>query len=243
MSSNRPKVIGAGLQTMNTNRRKQPKVRRQQTSMPGKTLSLRATAQVFYKYNNEDGEEEAVSPQYDFDRLTCNSKSMSASWAETIELVCETNRRHHLSIVVRCDDDKMGRLFEVELHAHKFVKDNADGSIIFRESKKYKTPEENRVPEISARWYSGILGMTVQAKGNVTGKGAVPELSDSGGGSSTKVAPTGDPSAPLILSFTLKSLMQAPQAASDDPAEMKAAKKKAAAQRRQVCFALLTILM
>ena len=60
--------------------------------MPGKTLSLRATAQVFYKYNNEDGEEVAVSPQYDFDRLTCNSKSMSASWAETIELVCETTK-------------------------------------------------------------------------------------------------------------------------------------------------------
>ena len=71
MSSNqRPKLLGAGLQNANrqNNSKKQGNLQRRGTALPGKTLSFRATAQVFYKYNSEDGDEEALSPQVSFER-------------------------------------------------------------------------------------------------------------------------------------------------------------------------------
>jgi len=238
--SKQPNVIGIGLQNMAT--RKKGKLKKRQTALPGKTLSLRATAQVFYKYNSADGDEEACSTEYSFSRCTANSKAMTASWAEEVAIECNTPRRHHLSIVIRIDADKYGRVCEIALHGHKYIKDNDDGELTFRESRKYKTSEDDRNPELSARWYNGLVGFAIQAQGNISGKGAVPP-GTGGSSKNSKVAPSGNPSDPLIFKLTLKSIMQAPQAASTDPAHMKRERQRSAAARRQVCYALLTILI
>jgi voltage-gated potassium channel len=235
MSQNRTKMMGAGMQNATRGKNK-GKLQRRQTVTPGSTLSLRASIQVFYKYGHAD-DEEVIGNQYNFARCTANSKAMSASWAEEIELVLNTKHRHHLSLLLRVDEDKFGKVFEVEFHAHKYVKDNADGSESFRESIKYKTDEKDRNPKMSQRWYDGIVGVGIKASGNITGNGEVPENSGSGG----KIVPVGNPDDPLILKFTLKSIMQAPQSASADPEAAKHERQRAAAARRQLCYALLLI--
>jgi hypothetical protein len=245
MSSNqRPKLLGAGLQNANrqNNSKKQGNLQRRGTALPGKTLSFRATAQVFYKYNSEDGDEEALSPQVSFERCVANSKASTASFAEEITLTVPSEHRHHISIVVRMNEDKHGRVFEVQLHAHKYVKNNDDGSMTFRESVKYKTDENDRNKNLSDRWYTGIVGFKVQASGSINpNKPPKPQ-------SSTQVVPIGDPDVPpgpppLMFKLLLKSVMQAPPSASNDPEHKKREQKRASAQRRQVCLALFIILL
>jgi hypothetical protein len=67
--------MGAGLQMANRgNRNKAGSPKSGPPQSVGKSLSFRATAQVFYKYNSTEGDEQAVSPQVDFDRVIANSK-------------------------------------------------------------------------------------------------------------------------------------------------------------------------
>lgn len=233
--------MGAGLQIANRANRNQPGS--PQNGPPktiGKSLSFRATAQVFYKYNSTEGEEQAVSPQVDFERVIANSKASVASFAEEIQLTCPTKHRHHVSIVVRVNEDTHGRIFEVELHAHKYLKShNYDGKMTFRESIKYKVDPKNRNPNLSDRWYNGIVGFKVEAGGNIKGSKKPSDES-----SSTKVAPMGKLKlAPFVFKLTLKSIMQAPPSSNNDPEHKKREMQKASSQRRQVCMALLIIFL
>ena len=73
--SSKPRLMGAGLQMANRgNRNKAGSPKSGPPQSVGKSLSFRATAQVFYKYNSTEGDEQAVSPQVDFDRVIANSK-------------------------------------------------------------------------------------------------------------------------------------------------------------------------
>ena len=171
----------------------------------------------------------------------CPPPASVASFAEEIELSCPTKHRHHVSIVIRVNEDTHGRIFEVELHAHRYLKShNYDGKMTFRESIKYKVDPKNRNPNLSDRWYTGIVGFKVEAGGNIKGN-KKPKGDES---SSTKVAPVGNMKlAPFVFKLTMKSIMQAPPSSANDPEHKEREQQKASSQRRQVCMALLIIFM
>ena len=129
----------------------------------------------------------------------------------------------------------------MELHAHRYLKShNYDGKMTFRESIKYKVDPKNRNPNLSDRWYTGIVGFKVEAGGNIKGN-KKPKGDES---SSTKVAPVGNMKlAPFVFKLTMKSIMQAPPSSANDPEHKEREQQKASSQRRQVCMALLIIFM
>ena len=213
---------------------------------------------MFYKYNSVDGDEESVSSQVSFNRIIANSKATTACFNEEINIVCNTKHRHHLSIVVRVNEDQHGRIFEMELHAHKYLKNNDDGSQIFRESVKYKVDKKDQSADLSSRWYTGAVTFKIQVGGNINPTASAEEANtppppppsstqvtpictDANGNVVVVDPPTG--AAPFMVQLTLKNMMKAAASSCNDPETLANEKRKAAGQRRQVCLALLLIFL
>jgi voltage-gated potassium channel Kch len=223
-------------------------MRRRGTVTPGKTLEMTATAQLWYKWGQgADAGEVALSEPVPCDRQVINSKSAAATFQETIRVSFAGAHRHHVSIIVTFTEKTHGMFAQCELHARKYLKDPDAASTKFNESCKFKTADDQRKAEMSPRWYSGVVGFVVRMGGAEYGALGTGEgkSSASAGGGGTKIVPDGGGSGDTVtFEVFIKSLMQAPAAASEKaPEEIAAEKKHRRNQLKQVFGALVTIMV
>ena len=244
-------VIGAGLQAANRGAamaKQQAAVRRRATVTPGKTLEMKATVQIWYKWGQgaENGEMALCDP-VECGRQVINSKAAAATFHETVPLSFKGEHRHHVSIIVTFVEKTFGEFAQVELHARKYLRDADCASRTYKESIKYKTSEDKRDEGLSKRWYSGVIGFDVRVGGAEYGKMGTGEgktISKRGGG--TKVAPSGGVPSDESLDFEvfIKTIIQAPAASpGKTPEEIAQEKKRKMDQLKQVIGALFAILL